>query len=51
MYAITDEVHQIYVPGRSGGRKDILIDSLGILTGIGVVLLIKKIIKSKLKEG
>ncbi len=51
MYAITDEVHQIYVPGRSGEIKDILIDSLGILTGIGVVLLIKKIIKSKLKEG
>lgn len=33
-YAVTDEVHQIFVPGRSGQVSDVLIDTLGALTGI-----------------
>ena len=28
-YALTDEIHQIYVPGRAFELKDLLIDSLG----------------------
>lgn len=32
-YACSDEIHQLYVPGRSGELKDIVIDSLGLLTG------------------
>lgn len=31
-YAFTDEIHQIYVPGRSGNMIDIFVDSVGILT-------------------
>lgn len=31
LYAFTDEIHQLYVPGRSGNIIDILVDSVGIL--------------------
>lgn len=30
LYAFTDEIHQLFVPGRTGVLTDILIDSLGI---------------------
>lgn len=33
-YASTDEVHQIFVPGRAGMVTDVLLDSAGALTGI-----------------
>ncbi|WP_216696810.1 VanZ family protein [Anaerostipes faecalis] len=33
-YAITDEIHQIFVPGREGKVFDVGIDSFGALTGI-----------------
>lgn len=32
-YAITDEYHQTFIPGRVGTYEDVLIDSVGILTG------------------
>lgn len=34
VYATTDELHQLLIPGRSGEVKDVLIDSSGALTGI-----------------
>lgn len=40
LYAISDEVHQLFVPGRSGEVRDVLIDSVGALTGIVVCLAI-----------
>ena len=41
-YAITDEVHQLMVPGRNGAIFDIYIDSLGFSTGVlGMMILIK----------
>lgn len=36
-YAITDEIHQIFVPGRAAQITDILIDSLGIIIGIVII--------------
>jgi VanZ family protein len=33
-YAITDEIHQLFVPGRSGEVRDVLIDSIGASIGI-----------------
>ncbi|WP_018212343.1 VanZ family protein, partial [Desulfitobacterium hafniense] len=33
LYAISDEVHQLYVPGRSGQLKDVLLDSGGTIVG------------------
>ena len=34
IYAISDEIHQLFVPGRSGQVRDVLIDSAGSLLGI-----------------
>lgn len=45
LYAISDEVHQLFVNGRSGKVADMVIDSLGIFTGIVVYLIIAKITK------
>ena len=36
-YAITDELHQCFVPGRDGNIIDVLIDSSGALIGILIV--------------
>lgn len=33
-YAATDEYHQLFIPGRYGMVKDVVLDSLGALTGI-----------------
>lgn len=42
LYAISDEVHQLFVPGRGGQVKDILIDSSGAIVGIGLYMIIAK---------
>lgn len=34
LYAMSDEFHQLYVPGRSGEIRDVLLDSTGSLVGI-----------------
>lgn len=34
VYAMTDEVHQLFIPGRSGEMKDVLIDTIGAAFGI-----------------
>lgn len=44
VYAITDEIHQLFVPGRSGRILDVGIDSLGVITGIIIYQILEKII-------
>jgi VanZ family protein len=39
-YAITDEYHQTFVPGRGGSPIDVLIDTLGALVGMAVSRLV-----------
>ena len=34
LYAISDEMHQIFIPGRAGQIKDVMIDSGGAIVGI-----------------
>lgn len=34
LYAISDEVHQLFIPGRSGQFRDVLIDGAGAILGI-----------------
>lgn len=41
--AISDEVHQLFVDGRGGQARDVMIDSAGALTGILLFALIYKI--------
>ena len=38
-YAITDELHQAFVPGRTPKMLDVLIDSSGASLGIGIYVL------------
>jgi VanZ family protein len=47
-YAISDEVHQLFVPGRGGLVKDVIIDSAGVIAGIGLYLIVSKIINWKI---
>ena len=42
IYATSDEIHQIFVPGRACQLRDILIDSIGSITGIYLYKLINK---------
>jgi len=34
LYAVTDEIHQSFVPSRQGSAVDVLIDTLGALCGL-----------------
>lgn len=45
LYAISDEIHQIFVPGRAGQARDVLIDCSGSLMWLLFVILIKRIKK------
>ncbi len=42
LYGITDEIHQLFVPGRFCSLEDILVDSIGILTANVFYLIIKR---------
>ncbi len=50
LYAISDEIHQSFTPGRGPKITDVFIDSFGILFGITVILLILEIINRKNKK-
>ena len=45
IYAISDEVHQIFSEGRACQITDVLIDSAGALSGIVIAFLVYKIIR------
>lgn len=50
-YAITDEIHQYFIPGRSCELRDVMIDSSGVITGIILILVLGAIIcKLRKKE-
>lgn len=42
--AATDEIHQLFVSGRSGRITDVLIDGCGAVAGTLIILLISRII-------
>ena len=48
-YAVTDELHQFFVAGRSASIFDVCIDALGIVTGIGIYVIMRKAIE-RLKD-
>jgi VanZ family protein len=37
LYAVTDEVHQYFVPGRCCELRDVLIDACGVAAGVVIV--------------
>lgn len=48
-YASTDEIHQLFVDGRSGMASDVAIDSIGAAVGILLVLAVLK--RQEKKQG
>lgn len=50
LYAVSDEIHQLFVEGRAFQISDIVIDSLGAAGGITVLILLIKLV-SKIKGG
>ena len=46
IYAILDEFHQSFSPGRTPKITDVYIDTLGVILGIFLILLIRKIYKN-----
>lgn len=43
LYAVTDEIHQLFVPGRSGNPLDVCVDSTGALLALLFVWCVTKI--------
>jgi len=50
LYAISDEIHQIFVPGRSGEFRDVIIDSSGGGTGILIYFVVSRICEKMKKR-
>ena len=44
-YAITDEIHQFFVPDRSARIFDVGIDTLGVITGVMMYVLLRKFLQ------
>ena len=42
MYACSDEIHQLFIVGRSGEIRDVLVDSTGALIGLLLIFICKK---------
>lgn len=49
-YAISDEIHQVFVPGRAAKLTDVMIDTIGVGIGIAMVWIIVKNIKQRMKK-
>ncbi len=45
-YGVTDEIHQLYVPGRAFQVSDIAMDAVGSMMGIGLVYCIRNRIRN-----
>ena len=50
LYAVSDEIHQYFVPGRAMRLYDIAIDSLGVLTGLALAAFAVRMIFAKKAE-
>ncbi|MCR4436304.1 MAG: VanZ family protein [Clostridiales bacterium] len=45
IYASSDEVHQLFVPGRAGRVSDVLLDTAAALVGMGIVAGLRRVRK------
>lgn len=45
IYACTDEIHQLFVPGRAGQFLDVIIDTTGAIISISLYHILHKMIK------
>lgn len=45
LYAVSDEVHQIFIPGRGPLVKDVMLDSIGVFIGVLITALLIELIR------
>lgn len=51
VYSVTDEIHQMFIPGRAGMVIDVVIDSVGVVLGVALVWVVIEIMnRRKLHE-
>ncbi len=50
IYAISDEFHQLFIPGRSGEVRDVFIDTTGASVGIFMYMVVVKVAKWASRE-
>ena len=50
IYAVTDEIHQLFSDGRAFQASDVIIDTLGAVVFIGVEILIIQIYQKNKKQ-
>ena len=50
LYAISDEIHQLFVPGRAGLIVDVLIDSIGAGLGLLLIFIFGRMIRNAKKR-
>ena len=46
IYAVSDEIHQSFIPGRTASIRDVCIDTSGVFLGIIMVLIIISVYKA-----
>lgn len=51
LYACSDEIHQLFVPGRAGRIFDVMVDSAGALAGMALFLLLEHIVMRTRRHG
>lgn len=50
IYAVSDEIHQLFVPGRAGQFRDVVIDFSGVLTALLLTFLFSKYRIKRIKK-
>lgn len=51
LYAITDEIHQMFVPGRAAMIRDVIIDSCGALCSISIFVVANNVYLRRKERG
>ena len=46
LYSISDEIHQIFIPGRAGMFSDVVIDCLGVIFCLFIIYCFDKMVKN-----
>lgn len=48
LYSMSDEFHQLFVAGRSGEIRDVIIDTCGAIVMMLIIYIINKVIKKRI---
>ena len=47
LYGVTDEIHQMFTPGRHPDVRDVIADTLGAAAAVGVFLLLRVVVSGR----